>query len=368
MKVLFINSVCGIGSTGRICIDLVQELESEGNEVKIAFGRKDTVPEQFEKYAIRIGTDVDCRLHALQTRLFDTHGFGSKKATQKFLEWAEDYKPDLLWLHNLHGYYINVEMLFEWIKQHSELQVKWTLHDCWAFTGHCAYFTMAGCEQWKKHCTECSQLHKYPSCIGKSSVSNNFERKRKAFTGVKNMTLITPSKWLANLAKQSFLKEYPVEVHYNTIDTEIFRPTPSDFRKMYNLDDKIIVLGVASIWEERKGLLDFYELRKLLDERYIIVLVGLSKKQSEQLPKGIVNIARTNSSQELAEIYTAADILVNPTYEDNYPTVNLEAQACGTPVLTYRTGGSPESVPRENVFEVGDIISVAKRILLMGSK
>ena len=176
MKVLFINSVCGIGSTGRICTDLAQQLEAEGNEVKIAYGRKSTVPEQFQKYAVRIGTDFECKMHAIQTRLFDTHGFGSKHATREFLKWAEEYKPDLLWLHNLHGYYINVEMLFDWVKKHPEMQVKWTLHDCWAFTGHCSYFTMVKCEQWKSHCSYCSQLRRYPACFAMSSVSKNFEQ------------------------------------------------------------------------------------------------------------------------------------------------------------------------------------------------
>lgn len=333
MKVLFINSVCGIGSTGRICTDLAQQLEAEGNEVKIAYGRKGTVPEQFQKYAVRIGTDFDCKMHAIQTRLFDIHGFGSKRATKEFLKWAEEYKPDLLWLHNLHGYYINVEMLFDWIKKHPEMQVKWTLHDCWAFTGHCSY---------------CSQLRRYPACFAMSSVSKNFERKRRAFTGVKNMTLITPSKWLADLTRQSFLKEYPVEVHYNTIDTSIFKPTPSDFRERYGLQDKIIVLGVANVWEDRKGLFDFYKLAEMLDDRYVIVLVGLSEKQIKELPKNIKGIQRTNSPQELAAIYTAADVFVNPTYEDNYPTVNLEAQACGTRVITYDTGGCKETIRSEN--------------------
>ena len=333
MRILFINSVCGIGSTGRICTDLAQQLEAEGNEVKIAYGRKGTVPEQFQKYAVRIGTDLDCKMHAIQTRLFDTHGFGSKHATREFLKWAEEYKPDLLWLHNLHGYYINVEMLFDWIKKHPEMQVKWTLHDCWAFTGHCSY---------------CSQLRRYPACFAMSSVSKNFERKRKAFTGVKNMTLITPSKWLADLTRQSFLKEYPVEVYYNTIDTSIFKPTPSDFRERYGLQDKIIVLGVANVWEDRKGLFDFYKLAEMMDDRYVIVLVGLSEKQIKALPKNIKGIQRTNSPQELAAIYTAADVFVNPTYEDNYPTVNLEAQACGTRVITYDTGGCNETIRSKN--------------------
>ena len=351
MKVLFINSVCGIGSTGRICTDLAQQLEAEGNEVKIAYGRKGTVPEQFQKYAVRIGTDFDCKMHAIQTRLFDTHGFGSKHATKEFLKWAEEYKPDLVWLHNLHGYYINVEMLFDWIKKHPEMQVKWTLHDCWTFTGHCSY---------------CSQLRRYPACFAMSSVSKNFERKRKAFTGVKNMTLITPSKWLADLTRQSFLKEYPVEVHYNTIDTSIFKPTPSDFRERYGLQDKIIVLGVANVWEDRKGLFDFYKLAEMLDDRYAIVLVGLSEKQIKDLPKNIKGIQRTNSPQELAAIYTAADVFVNPTYEDNYPTVNLEAQACGTPVITYDTGGCRETIHTDSakVAEAGNVEGLYKEITI----
>lgn len=362
MRVLLINSVCGIGSTGRICTDLAQKFEAQGHEVKIAYGRKATVPEQFQKNAVRIGTDLDCKMHALQTRLFDTHGFGSKHATKKFLEWAEEYKPDLLWLHNIHGYYINVEMLFEWIKKHPEMQVKWTLHDCWAFTGHCSYFTAVKCKQWASHCSQCPQLRRYPACYGISSVGKNFERKRAAFTGVKNMTLITPSKWLAALVKQSFLKKYPVEVHYNTIDTDVFKPTPSDFREHYGLQNKIVILGVANIWEERKGLNDFCKLAEMLDKRYAIVLVGLNKKQIKKLPEKIIGIERTDSPKELAAIYTAADMFFNPTYEDNYPTVNLEAEACKTPVFTYATGGAAEtiSLDQSRVIDVGNLKSCVK--------
>lgn len=359
MRILFINSVCGIGSTGRICTDLAQKYESEGNKVKIAYGRSGTVPEQYQKYAVRIGSDMDCKLHAIQTRLFDTHGFGSKKATAKFLQWAETYHPDLLWLHNIHGYYINVEMLFAWIKKHPEMQVKWTLHDCWAFTGHCSHFTAVGCEQWKGHCEHCPQLRRYPACYTKGNVSRNYARKKGAFTGVPNMKLIVPSHWLEGLVKQSFLKEYPVEVVYNTIDTNVFKPTPSDFRERYGLQNKKIVLGVASVWEERKGLNDFIKLAQMLDDNYAIVLVGLTEKQIKQMPKKILGIRRTNSAKELAAIYTAADVFVNPTYEDNYPTVNLEAKACGLPIITYNAGGSPEAAGKSaHIAEVGNIEEV----------
>lgn len=362
MRVLMINSVCGIRSTGRICTDLAQQMEAEGHEVKIAYGRVEDVPDHLKKYAIKIGTNLDLKLHAVRTRILDEHGFGSKKATREFLSWADAYDPDLLWLHNIHGYYINVEMLFEWIKSRPQMKVKWTLHDCWAFTGHCSYFTMAKCDKWKTNCDKCPQKKKYPASLFKDNSKENLARKKAAFCGVHDMTLITPSQWLADLVKQSFLKEYPVEVHYNTIDTSIFKPTPSNFRKEHRLENKKIILGVASLWDERKGFVDFLKLADLLDDSYAIVLVGLTDEQIKQCKCNMLGIQQTNSAMELAEIYTAADVYFNPTYEDNYPTVNLEAQACGTPVVTYRTGGSPESVPVENVVECGNVTDAMHQI------
>lgn len=361
MKVLFINAVCGTGSTGKICAELAEKYEKDGCDVKIAYGRHAYVPEKYQKYAVRIGNDLDVGLHAIKTRLTDKHGLGSQKATREFLKWAERYSPDLLWLHNIHGYYINYEMLFDWIKKHPDMEVKWTLHDCWAFTGHCSHFTFAKCYKWKSVCEKCVQKNRYPSSFT-DDCRDNFFRKKRAFTGVKNMTIITPSKWLADLVKESFLKEYPVDVVYNTINAEIFKPTPGDFREKNDLNDKKIVLGVASTWDDRKGLYDFYKLADMLNGEYVVVLVGLDDKQLNKLPKNIIGIKRTNGQKELAEIYTAADIFVNPTYEDTYPTVNLEAQACGTPVITYRTGGSPESVPPENVVEVGDWMGICQKI------
>lgn len=335
MKVLLINEFCGITSTGRICTDLAKKFEAEGHEVKIAYGRDGFVPEEYKKYAVRIGTTFDCYMHALKTRIFDEHGFGSKYATRTFLQWADEYKPELLWLHNLHGYYINIEMLFVWIKQHPEMEVRWTLHDCWAFTGHCSHFTFVKCEQWKTQCHSCSQKQEYPKCIFFSNITKNFDRKRNAFTGVKKLTIFTPSQWLADLVKQSFLKEYPVEVHYNTIDRTIFKPTPSDFRQRYGLEKKKIVLGVANVWNDRKGLKDFYKLAQMLDDSYAIVLVGLGKKQISDLPKKIKGIMRTNSPQELAAIYTAADVFVNPSKEETFGMTAVEAEACGTKSIVY---------------------------------
>ena len=366
LRILFISEVCGHTSTGKICAGLAEQLASEGNEVRIAYGRDGYVPDKYKKYAIRIGTEIDVKMAALQTRLFDNNGFASKRATKVFMKWATEFDPDVLWLHNLHGYSINVEILFDWIKSRPKMRVKWTLHDCWAFTGHCSYFTAVKCEQWKSHCSYCSQLRRYPKCYLKGNVYKNYDRKRAAFTGVKNMTLITPSKWLADLVKQSYLKEYPVEVHYNTIDTNVFKPTPSDFREKYGLQNRIIVLGVANVWEERKGLNDFYKLAGMLDvNKYKIVLIGLSKKQMKEIPSQILGIERTNNARELAGIYTAADVFFNPTYEDNYPTVNLEAEACGTRVFTYDVGGCKETITLSQSATVpaGNISAIYTKII-----
>lgn len=362
MRALLINAVCGIRSTGRICTDLARDLECRGYEVKIAYGRE-KVPVEYQKYGVRIGNPVDVYWHALMTRIFDDRGFWSRIATKRFLKWADDYNPDLLWLHNLHDYFINIEMLFDWIKRRPDMEVKWTQHDCWAFTGHCMYFTLSKCEQWQECCLRCPNKMHFPHDSLFYRCKRNFERKSAAFAGVKHMMLIAPSQWLADLAQQSTLGEYPVQVIHNTIDTEIFKPVLSDFRERYGLEKKKIVLGVASVWSARKGLDDFLQLAQMLDSSCTIVLVGLSKKQIQRLPNGVIGIQRTNNVAELCGIYSTADVFVNPTYEDTYPTTNLEAQACGTPCITYRTGGSPESVPGENVIETGDVGALARRIL-----
>lgn len=345
-RALIINAVCGTGSTGRIAAKIAEEYESKGWEVCFGYGREAYVPESRRKWSVRIGSSLSVRLHGVLTRLFDWHAdrICSWWATWKFLKWAEEWKPDLLWLHNLHGYYINYELLFQWIKRHPEMEVKWTLHDCWAFTGHCSHFLLTDCDRWKAGCYDCPEKGEYPTSRFLSAAKANWERKRNAFCGVKNMTLITPSKWLANLTRESFLKEYPVEVHHNTVDEKVFRHVRSDFKNQVGISGKVMILGVASNWELRKGLEDYVSLRQILDDRYAIVLVGLSISQIKALPQGVIGLEHTNSVEELVSIYSAADWFFNPTHEDNYPTVNLEARACGCRVVTYDTGGSSETV------------------------
>jgi len=361
MKVLQINSVCGYGSTGRIATDIYKVLEDQGHECLIAYGRE-AAPEKVD--TIRIGTFFDNYMHVAKTRLFDLHGFASTRATYKFIEQVKEYNPDVIHLHNLHGYYINIELLFSFLKE-AKKPVVWTLHDCWAFTGHCAYFDYVKCEKWKEHCDKCPQKRKYPASILIDNSKFNYERKRELFTGIENMTIVTPSKWLADLVKLSFLKEYEVNIINNGIDLRIFSPKGDNvFSEKYMIQDAFIILGVASIWDERKGFNCFLELAKRIDSNSKIVLVGLTDKQITQLPQNIIGITRTNNIEELSEIYSSADVFVNPTFEETLGLVNLEALACGTPVITFDTGGSVECVDEKCaiVVEKGNIEGLVKAI------
>lgn len=361
MKVLMINSVCGIRSTGRICTDLAGALEAQGHEVKIAYGREE-VPEKFQKYAVRIGTDLDVKIHGVLARTLDGAGFGSKAVTRKFIQWVKEYNPDVIHLHNLHGYYINLEVLFDYLRTCGK-KIIWTLHDCWAFTGHSAYCDAVGCEKWKTGCNHCPNMKAYPISYTDRSESN-WKRKRDLMAGIPNLTIVTPSNWLAGLVRESFLSEYPVKVIHNGIDTSQFHPMENDFRDVYSIGDKFMLLGVATSWDDMKGLSDFIDLAKKLDDSYQVVLVGVTVEQKALLPKNIIAIERTDSVRELAYIYSAADLFLNLSYCENYPTVNLEAMACHTPVLTYKTGGSPESAEANKgiIVERGDLPAVISAI------
>lgn len=344
MRVLLINSVCGVGSTGRICAELAQAFEKDGHEAKIAYGRDGYVPEAYQKYAVRIGTDWDVKLHGLRTRLFDDHGFGSAQATKRFLQWADAYDPDLLWLHNLHGYYINVKLLFDWIRSRPKMQVKWTLHDCWAFTGHCAHFDFAGCSKWKEGCSRCIQRRRYPASLIDGS-KRNWERKKSLFTQCSGIELITPSEWLAGVVRQSFFGQYSVRVMPNGIDTRVFRPTGGLNLAEYGLKGKRIILGVASNWAEpQKGLPVFLELADCIDSAWQIVLIGGDEAQRKSLPPQITGIPRTHDARELAQWYSAADVFVNPSCEETMGMTTLEALACGTPAIVNRRTALPEVI------------------------
>lgn len=352
-----INTVPG-GSTGGIMMKEHNELLAKGEDSYAFWGRGRVAANDHE---MKIASNLEVKRDVVQTRLDGKAGFHSKNATKRLLARLDEIKPDIVHLHNLHGYYLNIEMLFEWLVA-NDCHVEWTLHDCWAFTGHCAYFTYAGCDEWKKSCAvvPCPQLRTYPKTLCKSSCSWNFERKKQLFNlmPVNRMKIITPSYWLLNLVGESFLSKYPVQVRHNTIDTNVFKPTPSDFRERYGIGNRFMILGVASPWTDRKGFDDFIRLASELDENHFaIVMVGLSHKQVESLPKWIVGIERTDSREELAAIYTAANVFFNPTREDNYPTTLLESEACGTPVISYDTGGCSEAIGSAFSAAVPDYLS-----------
>lgn len=338
MKVLQIN-IFGNLSTGRIAVDLHRTLVAAGHDGVFAFARNDTAQDIPH---IRIGTKWDVVRHVIMTRITDKTGFYSKSATKRLVKTIAEYNPDIIHLHNIHGYYLNIEVLFNYLKS-TGIPVVWTLHDCWAYTGHCCYYSMAGCNKWKTQCCHCPQKIAYPSSKLIDNSKWNYKKKKELFSGV-NMTLVAVSNWLASEVKKSFLSDYPLEVIYNGIDLDVFKPTKSNFREQYNLKDKKIILGVASTWDIRKGLNDFIELSKILDDQYKIVVVGVTDKEISRLPQNIIGIRRTDSVEELAGLYSTADVYFNASVEETFGLPTVEAMACGTPSIVYNATALPELI------------------------
>lgn len=484
MRILMINVVCGIRSTGRICTDLAKALQAKGHTVQIAYGRE-TVPDAAKPYAVRIGADTDVKLHAVRARLTDGCGYGSKRATERFLDWVRDYDPDVIHLHNLHGYYLNLPLLFGYLRTCGK-KILWTLHDCWAFTGHSAFCDAVSCERWADGCHDCPKVREYPASLIDRSAQNWQDRKRM-FTGIPNLRIVTPSEWMAKVAQRSFFGAYPITVIRSGIDLRKFYPsrndtkesfripkqlllfaaadwtedvlqsalpflqrlnddrtalfyglsetqrqqlpcnarameptasskelemlchaadgavlfgtpeamlsdalrdaktpivaTPEDAnklplcapdnadaagfwatRKEFGLLGKRVLLGVQSDWGGTiKGLPDLMKLRGALDDRTEMIVVGVSERERDALPPNMIGLLRTDRVETLRRLYAAVDWYVNPTYVDTLSMTNLEAVACGTPVATYRTGGSPESAMGTGpVFPKGDIDAMTR--------
>lgn len=337
MKVVQINVFCGQGSTGRICIGISNVLCAQGIENYILYcaGNSDY------PYGIKC-TEWFPKLQALRSRVLGNYGFNSRKTTQRLIEELNRISPDVVHLHNLHGHNCDLALLMDYFRR-NRIKLVWTFHDCWAFTAYCPHFVMAGCDKWKTGCHHCIQSRTFSWFLDRSVWL--YRKKKEVFSGLE-MTIVTPSQWLADMVKESFLGNYPVRVINNGINPDVFKPTPSDFRKKYGIpENKFVLLGVAIQWVPRKGADVFIRLAQRLDpNRFQIVMVGTDDEIDPQLPENVISIHRTANQSELAEIYTAADLFVNPTREDTFPTVNMESMACGTPVVTFRTGGSPEII------------------------
>lgn len=365
--ILEINSI-NYSSTGNITLNIAKTARKEGYKVYTSckysrVGAKFQYDDQ-----IYIGSRLErviCEELAYITGLKDHFNI---IGTYKFLKKIDEIKPDLIHLHSLTDTYINLNMLFKYIRKH-KIPVVWTFHDAWAMTGQCFVFETIGCRKWIEGCGHCPQLHEKPASLFLDNTSYLWRKKKKMFTSIPNMTIITPSNWLKDLVKQSFFKDYPVKVINNGINLDLFKPEESDFREKHNIKNSFIILGVAARWPMRKGLDVFIRLAKELPDKFKIVMVGTNNETDKLLPENILSIHKTFNQHQLVEIYTAADLFITPTREDNFPTVNIEALACGTPVLTYRTGGSPEiinekcgSVVEKNDYEAfkNEIIRIEK--------
>lgn len=358
-KLLQINPVIRTNtSTGRIMQEIGELAMANGWESYVAYsGGRDGVKPCRSKL-MPVGGKLDVAFHGLWTRLTDRHGLASWFATKRFISEIKELKPDVIHIHNIHGYFLNYKVLFDYLSK-ADIPVVWTVHDCWLYTGHCYHYASVGCEKWRKQCEKCPQKKAFPTSIFLDRSKQNYIDKKKAFTSLPNLTIVTVSEWMKGEMSQSFLKDCRYQVIHNGIDLDVFEPQPDDkaVRERYGLDEKHIILGLASIWSKEKGWDDFMEMSKMLNDDEVIVMVGVTEEQQKRLPANIIGIRRTENVRQLAELYSAAVAFVNPTWQDNYPTVNLESIACGTPVVTYRTGGSIEAVTEKTgyVVEQGDV-------------
>ena len=350
------------GSTGRIAEGIGITAMARGWTSYIAYGR---FPRPSQSRLIRIGSQWDVWIHGLQTRLLDRHCLASKKATARLIDKIVCLKPDIIHLHHLHGYYINIEILFKYLAE-AGIPTVWTFHDCWSVTGHCAHFDFAGCDRWMSECHSCPQKREYPASFMIDRSRANFRLKKELFLAPKKMIVIPASKWLDEIIGRSFLACSSRKVIYNGVDLKIFRPSEgtSELTKKLKIEDKFVLLGVAHTWGVRKGLGDFVRLSEIIGDQEIIVLAGLKKSQIRHLPKNIIGLERTENQQQLCDLYSTAGAYINPTWEDTFPTTNMEALACGTPVITYKSGGSVEAIDggTGHIVEQGDIAGLYRAI------
>lgn len=355
---LQVNSVGNFGSTGRIAEEIGRTALAAGWRSVIAFGRN---PRPSASELIRIGSDFGVLAHALRSRIFDDTGFGSRRATEKFIREAEKLAPDIVHLHNLHGYFLNIDVLFRWLAR-AGVPVVWTLHDCWSFTGRCAYFDFIGCSRWETGCYDCPQTRGYPASFLFDRSRKNWEQKRALFSSIKNLTLVPVSDWLAGLVKKSFLGDKNIVRIYNGVDTATFSPKPdaelAGVRARYGIGGRFMALGVASVWGARKGLSHYVELAQKIDPATTaLVMVGVPAELKKTLPKNIIVIPRTESIAELAALYAAADVSLNFSYEETFGMTTAEALACGTPGIVFRKTASPELIsPETGVVVAADAL------------
>ena len=363
MNVMQVNTVYPNGSTGRIAAEIAEYTARQRNAGSVvAFGIGEETHKQ-GLLAVRIGSPLERKTHAVIRKLFDGEGYASRRATKQLIRLCRSKQIDVVHLHNLHGCYLNLSLWFRYL-QKAKLPVIWTLHDCWPLTGHCAHFIDCGCTLWKTQCHHCPQQKSYPVCIGFDGSKRNYEHKKKLFASPRNLTIVAPCRWMQDIVQDSFLKDVPTRVIYNGVDQQTFRRLPSDIKAQHGIAGKHLLLAVASDWTERKGLAILYQLSEVLSKSYQIAIIGLSPEQKQALPEAVMGLETVSSAETLCAWYSAADCFINPTLEDTMPLVNLEALACGTPVVVFDTGGCPEAVTDTcgMVVKRGEVCSFAKAV------
>lgn len=360
-KILFqINVTANWGANGRIAEEIGRKAMANGWESYIAYGR---YMNPSDSKLIKIGTQWDVYAHYAQQRIFDNEGLCSQKATRTLIQQIKEIKPDVVQLHDIHDHYLNYRLLFEYLNS-TGIPIVWTFHDCWAITGHCFHFVTKNCNRWKTGCYDCPLKHSYPNTLFDAS-RKNWNLKKMLFKGCNNLTIVACSDWIAQFVGESFLKDKRLKVIKNGINLSIFQPRIEE-----QSNGKFKVLAVSNVWHANKGYDDLFKLRTILPEEYELIVVGVSASQQKKLPLGIRGIRRTQNVDELVKLYSSANVLINPTYADTFPTINLEALACGTPVVTYRTGGSPEAIDSNTgiIVEQGDVAAMASAVVTICNK
>ncbi len=363
MPTLLQINFSNFGSTGKIAEQIGVLAINQGWKSYFAYSRSKGRSESQSKI-VQIGGKLNVYWHGFESRILDNHGLASRSATKRFIKQIVNLSPDIIHLHNIHGYYLNYKILFEFLKMYNR-PVVWTLHDCWAMTGHCAYFSMAGCGKWKKQCFDCPLKKEYPKSFLLDRSKQNYQDKEATFKGLENLHVVSVSNWLNNIVKESYLNYANLHVIYNGVDIKMFQPFDGHKLKVeYNLQGKKILLGVANVWEKRKGFADYIELRKKISKDFVIVLIGLDKKIIKQLPEGIIGICRTENQTQLAQWYSLADIVLNLSYQESFGLTTVEGFACGTPSIVYNTTASPELISDDTglVVETGNISQLVEAI------
>lgn len=364
---LIIGSALNCGSPGHICESLGLLAQENNWDVYMAHGLRYANPSELKTYSV--SSHIEEYLHILKSLICDGHGLASKSATRRLIAFIDKIQPTVINIHNLHGYYLNYQILFEYLAK-KNIPIVWTLHDFWTITGHCVHFDYIGCNKWQTGCESCQQFRSYPKSLIVDRARYNYQLKKKLFTKLNNVTIVPVSQWVGNLVSKSYLAGYPMQVIYNGINLSVFKPTYSDLREKFGLKDKFVLLGVASPWYPMKGLYDYYQLNNILPDGCKIIMIGLTKQQIAKLPSGIIGIERTESQYELAQYYSMADVTLNLSYQETFGMTTVEGMACGTPAIVYNKTASPELVSEQTGFVVdaGDITGLLNAIMRIKEK